>query len=341
CQTLSRVNCDNVGQTLAVQVVGIDPNGNTNNCTAQVSVVGMPCGFEATDIDCENGASATYDPVAESFTLTASDCAGYPHGEYSIVKSELCGDGEIITQISSLNGDGRAGLIMMENADSETRFVSIIKDLTNRVRTEYRSASGGSISYKSKNRSGVDWLRIVRDGSKFKTYTSTNGYYWRLAHSINFSDFDDCIQVGMLVYTKNANGPISATFSNVKIAGDNNSALEQISGNPAPAVNAGVTQIVTTSQLADIGLNVAPNPFADQTQIAFTLPKASDVTMVIYNLHGQRVQNLEDARLDAGTHRYRWDGRSGKGESLPTGIYMLRLRVDKKWFTTKVSLINR
>ena|GEM_PF-5145682 len=340
-QTLSRVNCDNMGQTLSVQVVGIDPNGNTNSCTSQVSVVGMPCGFEATDIDCENGASADYDPIQESFTLTANDCAGYPQGEYSIVKSELCGDGEIIAQISSLSGDGRAGLIMMENADSEARFVSIIKDLTRRIRTEYRSTTGGSISYKSKNRSGVDWLKIVRDGSKFKTYTSTNGYYWKLAHSINFSNFDDCIQVGILVYTKNANGPISATFSDVKIAGDNYSALEQVPGGPATAVDAGVTQITTKNQLADIGLSVAPNPFADQTQIEFSLPKPSDVTLEVYNLHGQRIQSLEHSRLDAGTHRYEWDGTGRDGASLPTGIYMLRLRADKKWYTTKVSLISR
>jgi len=230
---------------------------------------------------------------------------------------------------------------MMESADPEARFVNIVKDLTPRVRTEYRSATGGSISNKRKNRSGVDWLRIVRDGSKFKTYTSTNGYYWRLAHTITFPNFEDCIQVGLLVYTKNSNGPISAVFENVKVIGDTPSALEQININPAAGLQITDEQQIQTDQGVGIDVNVAPNPFADQTQIEFTLPKASDVTLEIYNLHGQRVQSLENAMLDAGTHRYQWKGQSSQGESLPTGIYMLRLRANKKWITTKVSLVNR
>ena len=340
-QSLEAVSCDNIGQSLSVQVIGADPNGNTSSCSAQVSVEGMPCGFEASDIDCENGAAADYNPVEESFTLTANDCSGYPQGEYAVVTTELCSDGEIIAQISSLSGDGRAGLFMMESADPEARFVNIVKDLTPRVRTEYRSATGGSISNKRKNRSGVDWLRIVRDGSKFKTYTSINGSYWRLAHTINFPNFDDCIQVGLLVYTKNSNGPISAVFENVKVVGDAPSALEQININPATALQITDEQQILTDQGVGIDVNVAPNPFADQTQIEFTLPKASDVTLEIYNLHGQRVQSLENALLNAGTHRYQWNGQSSQGESLPTGIYMLRLRANKKWFTTKVSLINR
>gem|GEM_PF-5415858 len=340
-QSVTAVSCDQVGETLSVEVIGVDPHGNTAACTAQLTVVGMPCGFEATDIDCENGASASYDPVEESFTLSANDCSGYPQGEYSIVKTELCGDGEIVAQISSLSGDGRAGLIMMENADSEARFVGIIKDLTRRVRTEYRISTGGNVSSKRRTRSGVDWLRIVRTGSRFRTYTSTNGNNWRLVHTISFSNFADCIQVGMLVYTKNANEPITAVFENVKVIGDSPSALEQPITDAVHQLQITDDQQIQTDLGTGVDLNVAPNPFADQTQIEFTLPNASDVTLEIYNLHGQRVQSLESAQLDAGNHRYQWNGQSSKGEPLPTGIYMLRLRADKKWITTKVSLVNR
>lgn len=340
-QTLSRVNCDNVGQTLTVQVVGADPNGNTSSCTSQVSVVGMPCGFEATDIDCSDGASASYNAEEESFILEAKDCNGYPEGEISLVSTSLCGDGEIVARVASLNGDGRAGVIMMENQEPGARMVAMIKDLTPRVRTEYRSSIGGNIAYKSKYRSGVDWLRIVRNGSKFKTYTSTNGSYWRLAHSINFSNFEACIHVGLMVYTKDPDEPAAVTFEDVKISGDNYNSLTQSSTSTNGSSQGTLTQDIQKDLPAKIDLNVAPNPFATQTQIAFTLPKSSKVTLEIYNLHGQRVQSLENAQLDAGTHRYQWDGQRNKGESLPTGIYMLRLRADKKWFTTKISLVNR
>ena len=145
----------------------------------------------------------------------------------------------------------------------------------------------------------------------------------------------------MLVYTKNANEPVTAVFDNVKVIGDSPSALEQPITDAVPELQGIDTPQNQTNLGAGVDLNVAPNPFADQTQIEFTLPTASGVSLEIYNLHGQRVQSLESARLDAGTHRYQWNGQNSKGESLPTGVYMLRLRADKKWITTKVSLINR
>ncbi len=340
-QSLAEASCANVGETLAVGVVGVDPNGNTSSCTAQVTIVGMPCGFEAGDIDCENGASASYDPEEASFTLTADDCSGYPQGEYSIVQTELCGNGEIVARVASLGADGRVGVIMMENQEPEARMVAMIKDLTRRVRTEYRSSTGGSISYKSKTRSGVEWLRIVRTGSKFKTYTSTNGSYWRLAHTINFSSFEDCAQVGLLVYTKDADEPVIAVFDNVQVSGDNYASYKQLPSHPTTGASSLGQQVMDKQLKQNLELSAAPNPFATQTQIEFTLPTTADVLMDIYNLHGQRVQRLEDAKLDAGTHRYEWNGSGNNAEDMPPGIYFLRLRVNQKWITTKLSLINR
>lgn len=340
-QSVDEISCASVGEIVLVEVVGVDQHGNTSTCTAAVTVDGNPCGFTATDIECSEGASASYDPTTDRYTLMAKDCEGYPDGEYSLMTTELCGDGEIIAKVASLSGDGRAGVIMMESLAPDARFVSKIKDFTPRTRTEYRSSTGGNLSYKSKNRSGVKWLKIVRAGSKFKTYTSTNGSYWRLSHTITYSNFADCIQVGLITYSKQANDPVTAVFEQVKVNGDSPSALEQITTNPVQDLQSTNTQQLRTDLGAEMDLSVAPNPFSIQTQIEFTLPTVSDVTLEIYNLHGQRVHSLENARLDAGTHRYQWEGQSSEGKYLPTGIYMLRLRANKKWFTTKVSLVNR
>ena len=337
-QSLEEVSCENVGETLAIQVVGVDPNGNTSSCTAQVSVVGMPCDFEATDIDCTDGATASYDPVAESFTLMANDCSGYPNGEYSLVKTELCGDGEIIAHVASLSGDGRVGLVMMENADAEARFVSIIKDLTSRTRTEYRTSTGGSISFKKKNRPGVDWLKIIRDGNRFKTYTSSNGTSWRLAHSINFSNFEECINAGLVLYTKYASVPVTAVFDHVKVRSDNYNTFTQLPGGPANGVEEKVQQVAPVNLSPTIRLDVAPNPFATRTQIDFSLVEPADVTLEVYNLQGQSVQRLQNTKLDAGNHRYQWDGTSDNGQRMPSGIYLIQLRIRGEVINKKVLL---
>ena len=339
-QSLSQVNCDHVGQTLAVQVVGIDPNGNTNQCTAQVTVTGMPCGFEATDIDCAEGTAASYDPIEESFTLEAKDCSGYPDGEYSAVLTELCGDGEIVAHVASLSGDGRVGLVMMESQEPGARLVGIVKDLTTRVRTEYRSSTDGNISYKSKNRYGVDWLRIVRNGSKFKTYTSTNGSYWKLAHTINFSSFEDCVSIGMMVYSKDADEPVSAEFDQVKITGDSYSSLTALPDATPSVLETTAENSLKEDFRAEIQLAVAPNPFVDQTQLRFELSQEEEVSLEVYNLQGQRLQQLAKAKLGAGLHKYTWDGTDGNGQAASAGIYFLRLRIGQKWYTRKVSLIR-
>lgn len=338
-QSVSEVSCESVGETLSVEVVGVDPNGNTTNCFAEITVEGMSCGFEVIDINCPDGAAASYDPLEESFTLSADDCSGYPEGEFSFVGTELCGDGEIVANIAQLIGDGRAGVMMMEDKTPGARFVSKIKDLSPRTRTEYRSSTGGNISHKNKNRSGVKWLRIVREGTKFKTYTSTNGSYWRHAHTINFPSFAECIYAGLVVYSKSADTPVNAVFKHVTITGDSDNAFT-VSGATTPQVveGLGVQQAVESRKTNDPQFAVAPNPFTTQTQVDFSLSESAAVTLEVYNLHGQPVQTLEQAQLEAGTYRYKWDGMDAGQRLLPSGVYLIQLRKGKEVYHQKVML---
>ncbi|MBX2876324.1 MAG: hypothetical protein KTR30_29660, partial [Saprospiraceae bacterium] len=281
-QSLTQVNCAEVGNTIDVQVVGIDPHGNTNTCTAQITVAGQPCGFTATGIDCETGAAASYDPVAETFTLSAQDCNGYPDGEVSFVGTTLCGDGEIIVHVDAINPYARAGVVMMESSDPGARLVALVIDLSPRVRTEYRVNTNGALSSKNKNRSGVDWLRIVRTGNTFKTYTSTDGDYWKKAHTIEYESFEDCIEVGLITYTKDVDEEAVAVFSQLEITGENSSYSQ-------PAIPALATD--ARSLDTDVQLQVSPNPFSAQAKISFELSESAEVNLTIYNLQGQAVKH--------------------------------------------------
>lgn len=253
--------------------------------------------------------------------------------------TELCGDGEIVANIAQLIGDGRAGVMMMEDKTPGARFVSKIKDLTPRTRTEYRSSTGGSISHKNKNRSGVKWLRIVREGTKFKTYTSTDGSYWRHAHTITFPSFAECIYAGLVVYSKSADTPVNAVFKHVTISGDSDNTFTVSGATPPQVVEGlGVQQAVESRKTNDLQFAVAPNPFTTQTQVDFTLAESATVTLEVYNLHGQRVQSLERAQLDAGNYRYQWDGMDAGQRPLPSGVYLIHLRIGKEVQHQKVML---
>ena len=64
-----------------------------------------------------------------------------------------------------------------------------------------------------------------------------------------------------------------------------------------------------------------PNPFNPVTTIRFQLPKASNVTLVIYNIQGQEVARLVDGYVEAGYHSIPW-----KPERAASGIYIYRLQ---------------
>lgn len=66
-----------------------------------------------------------------------------------------------------------------------------------------------------------------------------------------------------------------------------------------------------------------PNPFNGTTIIKFALPEASEVTLDIYNVLGQRIQTLISGnQLQAGFHSYNWN----LPENYATGMYFYRLR---------------
>ena len=68
-----------------------------------------------------------------------------------------------------------------------------------------------------------------------------------------------------------------------------------------------------------------PNPFNPTTYIQYNLPTECHVTLTIHNILGQTVATLLDETQDAGYRRVVWNGKSGVGESLPSGIYFYRL----------------
>jgi hypothetical protein len=69
----------------------------------------------------------------------------------------------------------------------------------------------------------------------------------------------------------------------------------------------------------------APNPFATSTRVRFSVPRAGETRVAVYDAAGRRVAVLEDRSLAAGAWETAWDGRDERGLPLPTGLYLVRL----------------
>ncbi len=62
-----------------------------------------------------------------------------------------------------------------------------------------------------------------------------------------------------------------------------------------------------------------PNPFFQRTTLTYTLPRAADVHVEVFDVLGRRVQILADSFRNAGTHRVAFDAGD-----LPSGLYVIR-----------------
>ncbi len=95
-----------------------------------------------------------------------------------------------------------------------------------------------------------------------------------------------------------------------------------------------VTGIKDQNRMAPIPAKYAlsqnyPNPFNPNTCIAYQLPNAENVRLIVYNVLGEKVRTLVHARQAAGVHTAQWDGRDDAGKVLPSGIYFYRLKAGK------------
>jgi|GEM_PF-4591319 len=78
-----------------------------------------------------------------------------------------------------------------------------------------------------------------------------------------------------------------------------------------------------------------PNPFNPATQISYTLSKASNVTLTIYDILGQRVVTLVNEKNEPGEHSVNWNA-----QDIPSGVYFYRIVAGNFVQTKKMVLMK-
>jgi hypothetical protein len=85
----------------------------------------------------------------------------------------------------------------------------------------------------------------------------------------------------------------------------------------------------------DQSIMVYPNPFADFTNIEFSLDKASVVKVDVCNFLGKNVYSESAREYPNGTNKIRINSAD-----MSSGVYLVKLTIDNQTFTRKVSVVK-
>lgn len=331
------IDCEDLGTTIPLTVTIKDEAGNEDACTAYVDVTGLPCGWsegpQDGSLNCGNDTQVDYDTDDQSFTLSADGCWHDCRDADQAVQAYyvLCGDGQIEARLADINYGGYAGLMARESLDPLARRAGALKNYsTRKIRREWRASYGGNVSQSHVTRSRVEWFRLVRAGKKIKSYTSTNGSYWRLLQVVTLPDLEDCLYMSLMAYSLNGKAEVEAVFDNVSVSS---------SGNLASSL------IVDEAQLPDqqqsytgldqfASITLFPNPANEQTQIALEGFEDKPALMIVRDQFGKVVRQLQ------------LDTAAGSPQRLDTndltaGLYLISIVQEGKVRGSKKLIVQR
>jgi hypothetical protein len=116
-------------------------------------------------------------------------------------------------------------------------------------------------------------------------------------------------------------------------------------GTPAPyfdnvAVSAWSTVTDVPRKPHLLALKAQPNPFNPRVTITYSLPRAGDLELVLYDVTGRRVQTLYHGPAPAGRGWQQWDGSDATGQKVAAGVYFVRLVCGRQVLTRPVTLLK-
>ncbi|MBD3278505.1 MAG: T9SS type A sorting domain-containing protein [Candidatus Aegiribacteria sp.] len=81
----------------------------------------------------------------------------------------------------------------------------------------------------------------------------------------------------------------------------------------------------------EFSLEVFPNPSAGAVNVAVPAFFAEGVSLDIYDLAGRHLRSL-----DSDSNVFQWDGRDSSGNTLPSGVYIVRGRFEARTVSARV-----
>jgi hypothetical protein len=84
-----------------------------------------------------------------------------------------------------------------------------------------------------------------------------------------------------------------------------------------------------------------PNPFNNGTTIKYKLNKKSEISLIVYDVLGNKVRKLVDSKENAGSYQVIWDGMNDNGSQVKSGLYIYKLITNNSFQDSKFMILMK
>jgi len=235
-----------------------------------------------------------------TFTVNGAGTSAWSTADgINFMYQPFSGDGTIVARVLTVSPSSTGGIMIRDslNANAMSIFESYFNS---QMYSSYRTSTGGSTSQVSSATLSLPyWVKLVRSGSTFGTYTSLDGVNWTQFGTNQTIPMGQNIYVGLGVSSGNTASLATATFDSVSISS---------TAAPAPVITSvSATTGMLGSQVVISGTGFGPtqngsmvklngaqatvNTWSD-TSINITIPSgATSGPMVVYLAAGSNGSN--------------------------------------------------
>lgn len=101
-----------------------------------------------------------------------------------------------------------------------------------------------------------------------------------------------------------------------------------------------ITEVTALPAASSLELGIYPNPFLSETSIEYELSQGTQVSLVIYDIAGRKINTLVDGYQAAGKKKISWNGTDEEALKVNSGMYICILRMGNQSTSQKMLLIE-
>ncbi|NRB51529.1 MAG: T9SS type A sorting domain-containing protein [Saprospiraceae bacterium] len=283
------------------------------------------------------GSTFEFNAIQESWKLGSQNNAFMAQeDDITFLSFPMTGDGSILAKVNQMSPTARAGVMMRENCNPDSRFIAaLLLPFSRNAYQRHRVETPGTSRQLRKRFRGSrpKWVKLKRKGNSFYSYASPNGYSWKLLFKTTLPMGED-MQWGLMIESSTKNMYATATFEHIQI---NRETANYLVDQPSKLVeNSFQTQGLDQPEIGlESGkeLSIFPNPTAGQVSVVLPNLQAKSGVIEVLDMSGRLIWKREIESIDGQLMHFDW-------RTLQAGMYLVAIKQEGESPSTQRLIIK-